>query len=41
VTGEQEAQARRLKGDGHGVTAIARATGLSRPTIYCLLSASA
>jgi hypothetical protein len=28
---------RRLKAEGQGVTAIARATGLSRPTIYDIL----
>ena len=37
VTPEQEAQVRRLKAEGQGVTAIARATGLSRPTIYSIL----
>lgn len=37
VTAEQEAMLRRLKGEGEGVSAIARATGLSRPTIYRVL----
>jgi DNA invertase Pin-like site-specific DNA recombinase len=37
VTGEQEAMVRRLKGEGVGVSAIARTTGLSRPTIYRVL----
>lgn len=37
VTDEQAAQARRLKAEGQGVSAIARATGLSRPTIYNVL----
>jgi DNA invertase Pin-like site-specific DNA recombinase len=41
VTDEQTAQARRLKVEGHGVTAISRATGLSRPTVYDLIRASA
>jgi DNA invertase Pin-like site-specific DNA recombinase len=41
VTDEQAAQARRLKGEGHGVSAISRATGLSRPTVYGLIRASA
>lgn len=38
VTAEQEEQARRLKAEGKGVSAIARATGLSRPTIYSILA---
>ena len=37
VTEEQESTVHRLKGEGHGVTTIARATGLSRPTIYRVL----
>src|SRR4051795_7616243 len=37
VTPEQEQLARRLKAEGRGVSAIARATGLSRPTIYGIL----
>jgi DNA invertase Pin-like site-specific DNA recombinase len=37
VTPEQEAMAKRLKSEGEGVSAIARATGLSRPTIYSIL----
>ena len=37
VTAEQEEMIRRLKGEGVGVSAIARATGLSRPTIYRVL----
>ena len=39
VVPEQERQVRRLRAEGHGVTEIARAVGLSRPTIYRLLSA--
>lgn len=39
VTPEQEATARRLKGEGAKVAAIARATGLSRPTVYSILGA--
>jgi DNA invertase Pin-like site-specific DNA recombinase len=38
VTPEQEGLIRRLKAEGSGVTAIARATGLSRPTIYGVLA---
>ena len=37
VTAEQEKMVRRLKGEEIGVSAIARATGLSRPTIYRVL----
>ena len=37
VTREQVTMVRRLTKDGEGVSAIARATGLSRPTIYRLL----
>lgn len=37
VTDEQIAQVPRLKAAGEGVTAIARATGLSRQTVYSLL----
>ena len=37
VTEEQEAAVHRMKGEGVGVSAIARATGLSRPTIYRVL----
>jgi DNA invertase Pin-like site-specific DNA recombinase len=37
VTAEQEAIVRRLDGEGVGVSAMARATGLSRPTIYRVL----
>ncbi len=40
VTREQAQSIRRLKGEGQKVAAIARATGLSRPTIYSLLDAS-
>ena len=39
VTEEQAAVAKRMDGEGQGVTAIARATGLSRPTIYRVLGA--
>jgi len=37
VTEEQEATAKRLKSEGAKIAAIARATGLSRPTIYKVL----
>ncbi|HLA83509.1 MAG TPA: recombinase family protein [Thermoguttaceae bacterium] len=37
VTNEQVKTIRRLDKDGEGVTAIARATGLSRPTVYRIL----
>ena len=37
VTPEQEAIARRLKAEGGSVAAIARATGLSRPTVYSII----
>ena len=37
VTAEQEAAVRRMKGEGTGVSAIARTTGLSRPTVYRVL----
>jgi DNA invertase Pin-like site-specific DNA recombinase len=40
VTGEQIASIRRLSLEGTKVTAIARATGLSRPTIYNVLGAA-
>ena len=39
VTAEQEAIAAAAEGRGGGVSAIARATGLSRPTIYRVLGA--
>ena len=39
VNDEQLAIVRRLKSEGSGVTAIARTTGLSRPTVYSMLSA--
>ncbi len=38
VTDEQAAQVRRLKAEGQGASAIARATGLSRPTVYSVLA---
>ncbi len=38
VTAEQETIVRRLRGEGQGVSALARATGLSRPTIYSLIN---
>jgi DNA invertase Pin-like site-specific DNA recombinase len=41
VTLEQDAAVRRLASEGQGKAAIARATGLSRPTIYSILAASA
>lgn len=37
VTPEQDELVRRLKAEGQKITAIAKATGLSRPTIYSLL----
>jgi DNA invertase Pin-like site-specific DNA recombinase len=40
VTLEQEVAMRRMKAEGEGISAIARATGLSRPTIYRVLSTS-
>jgi DNA invertase Pin-like site-specific DNA recombinase len=40
VTAEQERVIHRLKSDGEAVTAIARATGLSRPTIYSVLAST-
>jgi DNA invertase Pin-like site-specific DNA recombinase len=39
VTPEQEAAVKRMGGEGEKVARIARATGLSRPTVYRLLSA--
>ncbi len=41
VTDEQVVTIRRLKAEGEKITAIARATGLSRPTIYSVLSSDA
>jgi DNA invertase Pin-like site-specific DNA recombinase len=38
VNPDQEAVIRRLKGEGQGVSAIARVTGLSRPTVYSVLA---
>ena len=40
VTDKQIQAIRRLKDEGHKVAAIARATGLSRPTIYNVLGAA-
>jgi DNA invertase Pin-like site-specific DNA recombinase len=40
VTPEQAAQVGRLNGEGKGVTQIARAVGLSRPTVYRILAAA-
>ena len=37
VTTEQEAIVKRLKSEGQGVSAIARTTGLSRPTVYSII----
>ena len=37
VTTEQEAIVKRLKDEGQGVSAIARTTGLSRPTVYSII----
>jgi DNA invertase Pin-like site-specific DNA recombinase len=39
VTDEQTQVIRRMKGEGAKVAAIARATGLSRPTVYSVLAA--
>ncbi len=41
VTAEQEAIVRQLEGEGAGVSAMARTTGLSRPTIYRVLGSEA
>lgn len=41
VTDEQVTMARRLKAEGSGVSAISRATGLSRPTVYAILKVAA
>ena len=41
VTAEQEVMIRRLEGEGVGVSAMARTTGLSRPTIYRVLGSEA
>jgi DNA invertase Pin-like site-specific DNA recombinase len=41
VTAEQESSIRRQKAEGVGVTAIARSTGLSRPTVYSVLGTEA
>lgn len=38
VTDEQQTIVVRLKGEGAAITAIARTTGLSRPTIYAILT---
>ncbi|MFI5387074.1 MAG: recombinase family protein [Fimbriimonadales bacterium] len=38
VKPEQAVQVRRLSGEGKGVTQIARAVGLSRPTVYRILA---
>ena len=38
VTDEQVAIIKRLKSEGQGVSAIARTTGLSRPTIYTVIN---
>lgn len=40
VTSEQARQIRRLTTEGQGVTAISRAVGLSRPTVYRILEAA-
>ncbi len=40
VTDEQATAVRRLKGEGTPIAAIARATGLSRPTVYSVLGAT-
>jgi DNA invertase Pin-like site-specific DNA recombinase len=38
VTDEQLATIRRMDADGHSKSAMARATGLSRPTVYATLA---
>ena len=38
VTAEQIATIRRMAGEGQSKTAMARATGLSRPTVYSVLA---
>ncbi|HIE97704.1 MAG TPA: Hin recombinase [Fuerstia sp.] len=38
LTDEQVATIQRMKGDGSTKSAMARATGLSRPTIYKVLA---
>jgi DNA invertase Pin-like site-specific DNA recombinase len=38
VTAEQEATIRRMNAEGAGKAAMARATGLSRPTVYAVLN---
>ena len=40
VTDEQVAVVRRMEADGESKTAMAKATGLSRPTIYSILASS-
>ena len=40
MTAEQEGAVRRLRAEGHGVTAVARATGLARTTVYRILAES-
>ncbi|WP_417745556.1 recombinase family protein [Rosistilla oblonga] len=40
VTDEQIATVRRMQADGESKAAMARATGLSRPTVYSILAAS-
>ena len=40
VTDEQAGQVTKLKAAGETVAAIARATGLSRPTVYSILKAA-
>jgi DNA invertase Pin-like site-specific DNA recombinase len=37
ITAEQEKIVERLNSEGEGVSAIARTTGLSRPTIYSII----
>jgi DNA invertase Pin-like site-specific DNA recombinase len=41
VTAEQEATIRRMQSERAGVSAMARATGLSRPTVYSVLAEAA
>jgi DNA invertase Pin-like site-specific DNA recombinase len=41
VTAEQEKVIRRMRAEREGVTAISRATGLSRPTVYRVLGSEA
>ena len=41
VSDDQAKAVKRMKADGESVAAMARATGLSRPTVYRLLAEAA